>query len=227
MIALEPVMTAFLAWLILSESITRLDLLSFGLASLGFGILAGVHPLDLWRSAQEGGSLNGHLLGNLLIALSLFGEAVFTIISKKLIQNYAPLAIFGSALAVGVVCMGFAVAGITLWDGLTNQVVSGSTDYFFHWSGWGWKVLLAGFWIGPLGTTAGYLIYMLALADVSVVVAVLFLFLQPLVGALLGYLFLAERLDRLQCFGGFLILLAVLLVNALPNALRLRNRTAY
>ncbi len=98
-----------------------------------------------------------------------------------------------------------------------NEVAS----YLFQLGSWDWKTFVAAIWIGPLGTTLGYLIYILALVDVSVVTVSLFLFLQPLAGALLGYLLLGERLNRLQSFGSILILFAVLF----PNALRLRNRT--
>ncbi|MEO5971232.1 MAG: DMT family transporter [Bdellovibrionia bacterium] len=219
-VALEPLMTVFLAWLILKESVTRFDLLGFCLACVGFGILAELDPIGIWRSAVSGGRLDSHLSGNLLLALSLVGEASFAIIGKKLIRNYSPLQIFGSALAVGVLCLTAAVAGMFL----TNELsINGPSISLFHVDRWEWKTFLAAFWIGPLGTTAGYLIYITALVDVSVVAVTLFLFLQPLAGALLGYFFLAERLNGLQCFGSTLILLAVLL----PSALRLRNRTTH
>lgn len=230
-VALEPLMAAFLAWVILSESVTRFDFVGFCLALVGFGFLAGVHPIEfgrsLWRDGLTGDRLDPHLSGNLLIALSLVGEAVFAIAGKKLIRKYAPLAVFGSALAVGVTCLTGTLVVSTLlsrlMNGLTQErgTLNEAASYLFQFGSWDWKTFAAAIWIGPLGTTLGYLIYILALVDVSVVTVSLFLFLQPLAGALLGYLLLGERLNGLQSFGSILILFAVLF----PNALRLRNRT--
>jgi drug/metabolite transporter (DMT)-like permease len=214
-VALEPIMTVGLAWLVLRESVSRLDFISFCFAFLGFGILAELHPLEVWRSAVLGDRLDSHLLGNLLLVVSLAGEASFSVLGKKLIRNYSPVRIFGSALGVGVLCLTILLVGTALGNGTFSRLA------FFHLNHWGWKTFLAIFWIGPLGTTLGYLIYIMALVDASVIAVTLFLFLQPLAGALLSYLFLGERLNGLQCFGSVLILLAVLL----PNALRMKNRT--
>jgi drug/metabolite transporter (DMT)-like permease len=70
------------------------------------------------------------------------------------------------------------------------------------------KSALALLWLGPLGTTAAYLFWIYVLARASVSSMTLTLFVQPVMGAFFGYLFLKEQLTALQLSGGALILAA-------------------
>jgi drug/metabolite transporter (DMT)-like permease len=214
-VAMEPLVTIFLAWLLLKETVSWFDILGFGFALLGFGFLAGNSPSEIGSAANVGNDLGTHLIGNLLIVCSILGESSFTLLGKKLVSRYSPISVFGSAMAVGFMGLTVAVIGMT---------PSGSIGMHFEmFTGrWHWKTVFAALWIGPLGTTAGYLFYLSALADTSVVAITLFLFLQPLAGAFMGYLFLNERLHEWQGLGSFFILIAILL----PNAIRLRRVSA-
>lgn len=193
-IAMEPLITVGMAWIILGESLSSFDVMGLSLALLGFVFLSGVTGQSF-------------VVGNLWLLLSMLGEACFSVLGKKLTRKYSPGSIFGTALGVGVL-----ILTVTLSAG-------GHLNSLFTWSHFTKRVIFALCWIGPLGTGATYLFALTALAEISVFNMAVLLFLQPVVGTALGFFLLGERMTALQSFGSGLILLAVLL----PSALRLKK----
>ncbi|MBC7691326.1 MAG: EamA family transporter [Methylotenera sp.] len=188
-VAMEPLMTVFLAWIFLRERLGWLSVLSFMLSLGGFALLTDLSPARL----QNG--WDAHLWGNLLMLTALAGEAMYSILGRKLISRHSPISVFGSALLLGVICLTLYTV---VFEGLPQlQSISPRS----------WLALL---WLGPLGTTATYLFWMVALVNAPVASLALTLFVQPVLGALWGYSFLDERLTWVQWSGGVLILLAVL-----------------
>jgi drug/metabolite transporter (DMT)-like permease len=204
-VAMEPLMTAFLAWAILREKITWFDTTAFSLALFGFAFLAGITP----RILQQG--FGPHFKGNVLILVSLMGEASYTILARRLTGRYSPLGVFGASLTLGVIFLSLAVFYL------------GGAFHFPALHLLSWKTWLALFWIGPVGTAGAYLYLMFALVRIPVMSVTVFLFLQPLAGALWGYLILGDRLTYLQQIGSGLILCAVLI----PNMMRLKKRSIH
>jgi drug/metabolite transporter (DMT)-like permease len=193
-IAMEPMMTVFLVWVILGEKITASYLFMFGVALGGFALLAGVSLHGLELSPQ-------HFWGNVLMLIALLGEASYSVGGRKLLDRHSPISIFGLAIFSGVmlltICV-FVLSGEGPW------VVVQATVHHLSW-----KSALALAWLGPLGTTASYLYWMYALQEAPVSSVALTLFVQPVFGSVLGYLFLGERLTGSQSLGGALIILAV------------------
>ena len=185
-IALEPLMTVFLAWVFLKESLNRVHFLSFALAVSGFAFLSELATHH---------SLSSSLIGNLMMLTALIGEAVYSVVGRKLIARHPPIAVFGTALLIGVLCL-------TIFTGIT----AGFPDI----SKIGFSGLIATLWLGPLGTCATYLFWMTALVEAPVASLTITIFIQPLMGTVWGYTFLHERLNMTQAFGGVLILTAVL-----------------
>jgi drug/metabolite transporter (DMT)-like permease len=187
-VAIEPLLTVFLAWLLLKEAMKGHQWVSFAIALIGFSVLSGL----TWERLSK--TWDGSMWGNLIILTSLIGEATYSPISRKLIGRFHPMGLFGSALAVGVVfstLVTAALAGLPSLDSFTTGSALG---------------LL---WIGPLGTTATYLFWMSVLSKESVPNMALTLYVQPVVGSLLGYLYLDERLTAVQALGAVLILVAI------------------
>jgi probable blue pigment (indigoidine) exporter len=205
-VAMEPLMTAFMACVLLRENLSSSDLSAFSLALIGFSFLAGLTPQVFSTGMSD------HLLGNLLILVSLTGEASYTVLARRLTAVYAPLGIFGSALLTGVFSL---TLSISMWKGFFALFPE-----IHHFT---WKTLLALILLGPIGTAGAYLYLMYVLVDLPVMSVTLFLFLQPLAGALWGYLFLGDKLSVIQLLGGGLILGAVLL----PNWVRLKKRSTH
>ncbi len=190
-IALEPMMTVLIAWIFLGERLTRAHLVAFGLALVGFALLAGLTPAGLANG------WNSHLTGNLVLLLSLTGEALYSTLGRKLIVRYPPMAVFGSALAVGVFCQ-------TLGSG-----VMGTLPSYSQLASAPWSSILGVLWTGPLGTAMTYLFWMMALPSAPVASLALTVFVQPILGPVWGAIFLDERLTLTQLFGSIMILAAV------------------
>lgn len=189
-IAMEPLMTVGLAWMILRERLCFNQVLAFGLAMVGFFLLS---DFFLNRSIAPQ-HWKTHFLGNLFILMSLFGEATYSIFSRKLFGHFSPLTLFGTILIISV---GMLTLILISTDGIpTLQFVN-------------LKSGLVIFYLGALGTTATYLYWMLALQEAPIARLALTLFIQPLCGALWGIIFLNEKLSALQLTGGVLILTAV------------------
>jgi len=189
-IAMEPLLTAILAWMILGDRLNQKQLLGFGLALLGFSLLSGLTPARLSQGWDS------HLIGNLLILVSLLGESLYSPLSSKLLKGSSPRPAFGSMLFVGVILL-----TILMFFSPSGRV---------HWGNLSGVQLLALIWLGPLGTTVSYLFWLWALTQVPIASLVLTLFIQPLSGSIWGYLALGETLSGLQVFGGTLIVMGVM-----------------
>ena len=187
-IAMEPMITVFLAWLFLAEKVTSKHVFTFFVAIIGFLLLTEMGPSQLFQG------WNQHLIGNLILLVSLTGEASYSVLCRKLMKRYSMTGIFGTALACGV-----------LFLGILTLLVSGLPP-LSHLS---LTSLLALLWLGPLGTTVTYLYWMSALREAPVASLALTLFVQPVLGTIWGYLFLDDRLNLVQTLGACLILSAV------------------
>jgi drug/metabolite transporter (DMT)-like permease len=187
-IAIEPLMTVLVTALVVRQRPQAYHWFSFALALTGFSLLAGLSP------GRVLGGWDPHVWGNVILLVSLLGEAVYSAVGLKLVPRYPSMAVFGSALAVGVLLL---TAGTWLYAGPPAFGDLSARSAFG---------LL---WLGPLGTTATYLYWMIVLPEAPVASLAVTLFIQPLLGAVWGYVFLGERLTPVQAAGGALILLAV------------------
>jgi drug/metabolite transporter (DMT)-like permease len=194
-VAMEPLITVALAWAFLKQRVSPSYLVSFFMSLMGFCLLAGLS----WNGLQLERS---HFVGNLLILVGLLGEAFYSIGGGKLLRKYSPETIFGRAIFSGVILLTFTV---WIFSGESPLELVRATVTQIHWRSAG-----ALFWLGPMASTATYLFWMVAMTEASVASMVLTLFIQPVFGAVWGYLLLNERLTFLQAVGGVLILVAVI-----------------
>lgn len=193
-VAMEPLMSTVLAWAFLRERLSGHLFGAFAIALIGFALLSGVS----FPGASFAEGADGVLGGNVLMLAALIGEASYPVTGKKLlVKGEGPLAVFGSSIFLGVMCL-TAV--------LLVAHPSAFAEAFAGLNGSGWFALL---WLGPLGTTATYLYWMVALRSAPVASLALTLFVQPVCGALWGAWFLNERLNLTQALGALLILGAV------------------
>jgi drug/metabolite transporter (DMT)-like permease len=195
-VAMEPLITVFLAWLILREAISWFHAAAFVIALGGFALL-GAH------SGSGSASEHAHLIGNILMLISLAGEACYSIAGRKLLALHAPRGIFGTALMIGVVF-------------LTFTLLAGAPGTLSGLHGFGTQQWLAVLFLGPLGTSLTYIYWMAALQEASVASVALTLFVQPVFGSIWGAFFLNERLSFVQWVGAAFILVAVLLAMRAP-----------
>lgn len=187
-IAMEPVMAAFLAWVVLREKLSRGQWVSFLVAIFGFLMLAKFDFRSL-ASFQD-----AHFIPFLLMLMALWGEVSYSIIGRILTLKYQPEELFGTAILVGF-------TALTLFaftqGGLPNfSIVKVSS-------------ILAILCLGPVGTTLTYMIWMKEIRHAPVATLSVTLFIQPVMGTWIGTFFLSESLGATQWIGAALILTGV------------------
>jgi drug/metabolite transporter (DMT)-like permease len=188
-VAMEPMFTVLLACVFLRERLYPFHVIAFAIALLGFALLAGLS----W--SRLSGGWDRHLVGNLILLLSLSGEAAYTVIGRQLTRDFKPMSIYTAAITVGTLLLTVLAASTT---GLPDP------------SKFTWTSALGILWVGPLGTGLTYLLWVFVLVRVPAATIAITLFIQPVMGAVWGHLFLDERLSPVQSLGGLLILVAVL-----------------
>lgn len=185
LVTFEPIFTVLFGSLFFNERMNFSHLGSFSLAIVGFFFLANIsasHTLSV-----------GFGDGILLIAVA--GEAIYSVVARRLTKKHSEASIFGTAMLVGVLLLSLVVLPRY---GLPN---------FGHLT---LKQCFAIAWIGIMGTTVPYLYWLYALnLNLSLGAVVLTLFLQPLIGTAAAVLFFGEKLTTHQLMGGVIILLAV------------------
>lgn len=194
-VALEPLWSVVLAWLILKEKISPVQRFAFFIATFGFLLLSlgGVSEgsgASLWRE---------HLFFNFLLLLAQAAEAGYSIAGKPALKKIPPGALFTMAL-------------LSSWTLLTLWVVAttGVREVLMA-QNWHLPEFASALWLGALGSTLGYLVWAFALGQVPVAALAMTLFIQPIGGALLGVLGLGDHFTLQQGFGALLILLGIAL----------------
>jgi drug/metabolite transporter (DMT)-like permease len=184
LIGLEPVITVVLAAFFLRE---HLDRRLIGAMLLGLG---GVWVLSDVSAAADVATRN-RLWGNLLFLGSILCEAAVTVSGGRLARLYSPLGTVAAMKAVGFLtaCVFYGPAvlatDLTVYDGRT------------------WGALI---YLGLLSSLFAYGVWYAVLGKIRVNQAAPSLFVQPVIGAALGWLILDEHLGVRTWIGGTLIL---------------------
>ena len=176
-----PAFVLVFAALLLRERITPLRLTALVLATLG--VLAVIDP----RSAQ----LNPDLfLGNLALIGAAITWALYSVLVRKATQNLDVLS-FSLIAFIGGLPMTVPVGAWELQTVGVGQITLG--------------VIGGILFLGVISTALAMVLWNTAFAFLDASLASLTFFAQPVVGTLLGWLFLGERITPLFLLGGFLI----------------------
>lgn len=193
-IAIEPLFSVFLAWLILREGLRWFQTLSFGLAMVGFLL---VSKLDF----HHGNPFSDfHFFGFFLMIMALWGESIFSVLGRLLTQRYEPVALYGTAIFIGAL----ALILFGAFQGELPDLSKGSV-----------RSMGAVLYLGPIGTTLSYVFWMKLIRHAPVASLVITLFVQPVFGSLWGVLFLKEHFNLHQTIGALLILVAIVFQSTL------------
>jgi len=176
-----PAFVLIFAWLLLKEKITPLRLVALFLATLG--VIAVIDP----RSAQ----LNPDLfLGNVFLIGAAVTWALYSVLVRMATQNLDVLPFSLIAFLGGLPVVMPAGA----WELQTSGVGEISLG-----------VVAGVLFLGIISTALAMVLWNNAFALVDANLASLTFFAQPVVGTLLGWLFLGERITPLFLLGGLLI----------------------
>lgn len=184
----SPAFILIFACIMLGERLTARKILSIFLASIGVIVVVG------WDSSVT----SSHLLaGNLALIGAAITWALLSVLVRKFSAALSPLVITTGAVFWAAIIT--TPAMIIEWqflpvNGLDNPILWGAVLY-----------------LGIVSTAGAFYLWNKGMSIVEAGAGSIFFFLQPVVGALLGWLILKEQLTLSFFAGGGIILLAVLI----------------
>lgn len=144
-------------------------------------------------------SLNGDLLGNLIILIGVCSFSLYSVLSKQFQKEYSPL-----ELTIFFVLTTTAVQLLLApLDFKQNQI---------WWSGISAGAVFGVIYVGVLGTGIYYLIYQHAIKNTTPIIASMTLYLQPIFAFLWASVLLGEKITPEFILGAILAFIGVALV---------------
>lgn len=173
-----PPLLALAAMFIDGERLSSTEWTAVGGSTVGVALMVGLP------------GAGHHWIGDLMVFLSILASIGWILLSKRLMSRYSPLATTAYILTFGTL----AQIPVALWlDGLPPLT--------FSWNIWG--AVLA---LGLLCTVLTFSLWNWGLRRLEASRAGVYVNLEPLVGALLGFLVLNEPPSAGTLLGGMLIL---------------------
>ena len=196
MVALIPVFSALLAWLILHEPFGRLRVLGLALATCGAFLV-------ISRGELSRGLLNIPATpGDFLMLLSAPNWALFTVLSKRIVNptrgGVSPGLMLTYVMAFGWLAILPLFLSARGWLDVPRLTVAG------------WASLL---FLGVLCSGVAYTCWYDALEAAGASQVAAFLYLEPIVTVIVASTLIGERVTWATLAGGAIILLGVWLVN--------------
>ncbi|MED2874508.1 DMT family transporter [Bacillus thuringiensis] len=182
-----PAFMVVFAWLILKERLTFKKGISVCLATIGVIIIVGIGDLNM-----------SNILGGISLLIAALTWALMSVLVKRLPSDYSQIVVTTySTLVALIVLTPFVLPRLHAIDvsQLTRPTIWGGLLY-----------------LGIISTAVAFLLWNRGLQMLNASSGGLFFFFQPVVGTLLGWLILGERIGVTFWVGSTLILIGVLLV---------------
>jgi drug/metabolite transporter (DMT)-like permease len=190
---LIPVITAVLASIFLREKITMLRI-----ACLLVG-LGGVFLLSVQDLQQSSFLKTNFFVGNLLILFGCFGSSFYNVCCKGLMARFEEIEILiFSYIVASVVSL-----PLLIWKEPFDPAA---------FAGFDWRAWLAFGFLALFMYTASMLFFFKALQHLPVTVASASLYLVPVFGVLIAWLFLGEKLSVTALCGTGIVLVSTVLI---------------
>ncbi|RYG23041.1 MAG: DMT family transporter, partial [Chitinophagaceae bacterium] len=181
-----PVAVALGAAIFLHEKISTYQWAGIVLCVIGVALVGFVNR------SEKGGN---NLLGNSLMIISVFAWAAYTLIAKTM-NRFDSILVVSMITFVGTLLF-IPLVVIESWN-LPLPKIS-----FNAW--------LAVLYLGGLSSALSYVLYNNALKTLSAAQVGNFLNLDPVIGAIIAFIFLKDAITPLQIFGAVLVLAGILL----------------
>ncbi|MCY9545696.1 DMT family transporter [Lysinibacillus xylanilyticus] len=191
--AIAPAITVLLARLFLKEQIQRIQ---------GIGISLSIVGVVFLQLMNNSGGYEFHLIGNLLIILSIFATAIWQVMSRSATKTVAPIQITIYIMFIGFL---FFNAMYFINGGSVNEYVDSVKEIPY---------LLSILFLGVLSTLGTSLLSIYAVSKLPVIQVSVFNNVTTLITILSGVLFLSESFHYYHVIGAVVIILGVILVNA-------------
>jgi drug/metabolite transporter (DMT)-like permease len=180
MVSTLPILLALSAVLFLHERLRLFEWAVLLLSTLGAALIS---------VSKTCGGPQPRMLGDLLVVLSMIAAVFLALLTKRLMETYDPSYVTASTIVAGTVLL-------IAW-----------TEIFEHpkftFSARAWLAVAAQ---GVLATAMAFMLWNWGMARLPAAKAGIFFNMEPVVGTLLGVIFLHERLGGLTLLGGAMIL---------------------
>jgi drug/metabolite transporter (DMT)-like permease len=193
---IAPVLVAAWARFVMHEPVRRRIWVALVLALGGLSLV-----VDLWRGVALDGVGVAAALG------AAFAYALYILLAERAVGTRDP---------ASLLCWGFLFATvfwavIQPWWSFPAHLVDNDVSLHGHLAGWHLPVWALMAWMVAFGTVVPFVLLVGALRHVPATRAAIIAMLEPVAGALIAYLWLAESLDAGQLAGGGIVLTAVFL----------------
>jgi drug/metabolite transporter (DMT)-like permease len=188
LITVEPIALIVLSPALLGERLRRREQVGAAAALAGAGLVVVNGVPGVTHSFAP------HWRGDLLLVLAGLAYASYSLIGRGVLMRHAPTAVTAWSILAGAIAM--LPAAALEWAQAGRPHVTASA-------------VIGTLYLALVVTALGYLAWNYALQRVSAPRAAIFLNIQPLVGALLGVLWLGEAVTRFTVAGGALILMGL------------------
>ncbi|WP_334341458.1 DMT family transporter [Companilactobacillus sp. HBUAS56275] len=175
-----PSFMVIFAWLIFKEKITHVKIISLVMASIGVIMIVGIHLVG-----------NNILLGVLSLIIAALTWALMSVLIQK-VKHYSSLQITIMSTMIAIICLTPVV--------FTNKLNLTNIDFLEP------KIVLSLLYLGVISTALAFVMWNKGLTLVNSSSSGLFFLLQPIVGTLLGWMFLKESISIGFFIGAILII---------------------
>lgn len=191
-VSTSPVFIAVLAWFILKEKLSWLQITGIAIAMIGVLLVVSKGNLASITLGKFG------TVGDFLILVSAINWAVFTILSRHGFQTHAP-----TQLTFWVMTFGWLITSISFMYGKNYAEISTLDS-----RGW-WAMIF----LGIFTTGLAYIAWFDVLSQLPTAQSGAFLFLEPPASMIVATIVLNEKITWASILGGIVIILGVWLVN--------------
>lgn len=196
--ATSPIFALLLARLMLKEPLTLRKLIALLVSFVGMVIVIG------WNSTGK-----ESLTGNLVLIVASVTWALLSVMAKQASERYSALTVTTYALLLAVLFT--TPAMLWEWNTTPNIPVFWQDAYLF------WGVL----YLGIISTAVAFFLWNKGMELMDAGAGSFFIFVQPVVGSLLGWLLLNEQITVNFFIGGILIASGVWIVTTIRQPARL------
>jgi drug/metabolite transporter (DMT)-like permease len=195
MLATGPLWTAWLARRSGAERLRPAQLGGVALTVAGVGLVLGERGLGGHATAWT-------LAGDALLLLTALCGAIYNVLAKPMLARYSALTVTTWAMCAGPALL------------LPLAAAERPLGHLERLDGGTWALIV---FLGALGGALGYLLWTVALTRLSPTQVMVYVNLNPMAAAVLGALWLGERLSPVFLAGFVAVLGGVVLVNRRPG----------
>ncbi|MGG4467719.1 DMT family transporter [Paenibacillus alvei] len=182
-----PAFMVIFARLILKERLTIKKAISVCLATVGVVLIVGIGNMSV-----------SNTLGGVSLVIAALTWALMSVLVKRVPSDYSQIVVTTYATLVALVL---------LTPFVLPRLYTINFSELTHPTIWGGLLYL-----GVISTAGGFLLWNRGLQMLNASSGGIYFFFQPVVGTLLGWLLLGERIGIMFWIGSFLILIGVLFV---------------